>query len=153
VVDVARAVGAEWPGDIDVGINRAAERIDADNNIATASGELIDRSAESGIIDEITDKRCVIDRLPGRAIKGHCAKGRYGLPVTLKDPLLDQLAVLPVEPLLIPDLRLPVLKRCKDACLELHENIVAIRQWRLVVDKQIAVLIGGRSRSMRIINN
>src|SRR5262249_54530865 len=46
-----------------------------------------------------------------------------------------------------------VFKRCKDACLELHENIVAVRQRRLVVDEQIAALIGGRGRGVRIINN
>src|SRR5262249_36204635 len=113
----------------------------------------ISRSPELGIIADITRTGRVIDRLPARDIMGRCAKGRHGLPVTFIDPLLDQLAALPVEPLLMPDLRLPVFKRCKDACLELHENIVSVRQWRLVVDEQIAALIGGRSRGVRIINN
>src|SRR5205085_3360839 len=80
-------------------------------------------------------ERAVIDRLPTGAV----FVGREGhrLPVAGELPLLNELAVDPTVFALAPRLDLPVLDVRELAGLELHEDIVAVDERRLVVHEQV----------------
>src|ERR1700693_3046413 len=58
------------------------------------------------------------------------------LPVATVRPALNQLAVLPGEPILAPDLA-RVCVRVEDAALELHEHVISIHQRNLVMDHEV----------------
>src|SRR3989442_14106407 len=80
------------------------------------------------------------DWFPGRA----GTVERDGLPIGLKAPLLDQVAANPTELFLVPDLGLPGSNRRVCPSLEFHVNVVAVNQWRLVVNEQISIAVRGR---------
>src|SRR6185503_2656211 len=152
VVDIARAVRAQRTGHEDAWINRGSKGIDSGHDGTASSRKLKDRPAESRIVDIVSDKNSVIDRLPEWTVARHQTRIWDRFPITLEVPFLDQLSVLPVKALLIPRLRLPMLQGGKCSRLELHENVVGVRQWRLVVYQQIAILIGSRRRGVRVVD-
>ena len=70
------------------------------------------------------------DRLPATNVEK-----RQRLPVRLEVPFLVEPAVLPVQPLLVPDLELEgiVSALWEAARLELHEHVLAVQDWDLIV--------------------
>jgi len=70
------------------------------------------------------------DRLPATNVEK-----RQRLPVRLVIPFLLELAALPVQPLLVPDLELEgiVSALWEAARLELHEHVLAVQDWDLIV--------------------
>ena len=147
VVHITGGVGGQRPGDIGIRINIVvAERIVAGNDRAIGAVQFVNRAAKARVIDEIADQHAVIDRLPDRAAK------RHRLPIALEIPHLNQLAVLPTEPPLIPGLRLPCRQIGIRPRLEFHEHVVAINQRRLVVNEEVGFAEDVLARRLLLFN-
>src|SRR5205085_7635391 len=113
---------------------------------AVRAVQLVNRAAEPRVVEEIAGEYAMIDGLPERAAE------RHGLPIALEIPHLDQLAILPTEPSLVPGLRLPGGQVRVGPRLELHEHVVAINQRRLVVDEEVFLTEDGFARRLLLLD-
>ncbi len=162
VVDVSSAVRGERPGHERVAVERS-EGADPAKVGAVAFVELEDTTAQAGHIDEFPGQNRVKHRLPLGELYP------YRLPVALEAPLLHQVASLPVQSLLVPDLAVPsglaavrltrrgVPRSCwgaldEAARLERHEDVVLVDQGYLVVDQQVPARVACLGGGERIVD-
>src|SRR6185312_17302477 len=108
-----------------------AEGRDARQLRARRLVQLEHRAAGARYVDEGAGQRGMEHRLPERAAE--VGAERLGLPIALEAPFLHEVTALPLQPLFVPDLRVPVRDIRKDAALELHVDIVAVEQRYLVM--------------------
>src|SRR5262249_34376317 len=101
VIDIPGVVSGERPGDESTRINVGTEGVIASHDGAIGTVQLVDRAAESGVVEDVADQRAVINRFPLRTAKW------YGLPIALEIPDFNQLTVPPTESSLVPGLRFP----------------------------------------------
>ena len=83
-----------------------AEGADARHQVAVGFGDLVDRAAEARDIDEVAHQDGMENGLIEGASAAREVEGQR-LPVALEAPHLRQVAVRPVQLLLVPDLGVP----------------------------------------------
>src|SRR5262249_41249253 len=126
VIDGSAVVGAQWTRSESIGIDSRAERINVSEHFTGSAVQLNSRAAKARDVDEIICQYGMEHRLPTADIANW-----LGLPICGEVPLLNQLAPFPVQPLFMPDLRVEGIRIV--ACLEGHENVLAVKQRDLVV--------------------
>src|SRR5216684_3041910 len=146
VVDVSVAVGAQRARDEGVRIDRP-EGINPAQVAAIASINLEYRAAQARDVNSVIGQDRVENGLPLGELNADC------FPVALEGPLLYECTILPVQPLLVPSLRVPSgytalsltswrnsrarrIALDESTGLELHEHVVPSEDCHLVVDEE-----------------